>query len=78
MKIHPIYIRHVILKQILEIDDWGIFCEIALIWMSLDFTDNQVNIGSGNGLVLSGNKPLPGPMLIQIFVTIWRHQATMC
>ena len=28
-------------KGILVIDDWGISCEIALIWMSLDFTDNQ-------------------------------------
>ena len=25
----------------------------------------QVNIGSGNGLVPSGNKPLPEPMLTQ-------------
>ena len=33
--------RHVIFKQILVIDDWGISCEIALIWMSLDFTDDQ-------------------------------------
>ena len=33
--------RHVIFKQILVIDDWGICCEIALIWKSLDFTDDQ-------------------------------------
>ena len=33
--------RHVIFKQILVIDVWGICCEIALIWMSLDFTDDQ-------------------------------------
>ena len=33
--------RQVIFKQILVIDDWGISCEIALIWMSLDFTDDQ-------------------------------------
>ena len=33
--------RHVIFKQILVTDDWGISCEIALIWMSLDFTDDQ-------------------------------------
>ena len=33
--------RHVIFKQILAIDSWGISCEIALIWMSLDFTDDQ-------------------------------------
>ena len=32
-----------------------------------------LNIGSGNGLVPSGNKPLPEPMLIQIYVTIWHH-----
>ena len=31
----------VILKWILVIDGWGISCEIALIWMSLDFTDDQ-------------------------------------
>ena len=33
--------RHVIFKQISVIDGWGISCEIALIWMSLDFTDDQ-------------------------------------
>ena len=31
--------RYVIFKRILMIDGWGISCEIALIWMSLDFTD---------------------------------------
>ena len=33
--------RHGIFKQILVIDAWGISCEIALKWMSLDFTDDQ-------------------------------------
>ena len=33
--------RHVIFKQILVIDGWGISCEIVLIWMSLDFSDDQ-------------------------------------
>ena len=33
--------RHVIFKQILVIDGWGISCEIALMWMSLAFTDDQ-------------------------------------
>ena len=39
------------------------------------FDDNQLvverftfNIGSGNGLVPLGNKPLPEPMLTQIYV----------
>ena len=30
-----------------------------------------VKFGSGNGMVLAGNKPLPQPMLTQIFVTMW-------
>ena len=33
--------RHVIFKQILVIDGWVISCEIALLWMSWDFTDDQ-------------------------------------
>ena len=32
-----------------------------------------VNIGSGNGLVPSGSKPLPEPMLTQIYVAMWHH-----
>ena len=37
----------------------------------------NVSIGSGNEFVLSRNKPLPMPMLIQIYVTLWSHKATM-
>ena len=33
--------RYVIFKRILVIDGWGISCEIALMWMSLDLTDVQ-------------------------------------
>ena len=33
--------RHVIFKKILVIDVWDISCEIALIWMTLDLTDDQ-------------------------------------
>ena len=33
--------RQVIFKQILVFNGWGIPCEIALIWKSLDFTDDQ-------------------------------------
>ena len=33
--------RYVIFKWSLVVDGWGIFCEIALILMSLDFTDDQ-------------------------------------
>ena len=48
---------------ILVIDDWGISCKIAVRWISLDIADDIFNIGSDNGLVPSGNKPLPEPML---------------
>ena len=34
-------LRHVIFKQILVIDGWGISGEIALMWMSVDFADDQ-------------------------------------
>ena len=47
--------------------------EIAFRWMPLDLTDDKSNIGLGNGLVPSGNNPLPEPMLTQIFVAKWRH-----
>ena len=45
--------------------------------MAQDFTD--VNIGSGKGLVSSGKKPLPEPLLTKPVhdVTLWHHQATM-
>ena len=33
----------------------------------------SVNIGSGNGLVPSGSKPLPESMLTPIYVAKWRH-----
>ena len=46
---------------------WGILFEIALRWLSLDLTDDystSINVGSDNGLVLSGNKPLPVPLQV--------------
>ena len=49
--------------------------KIALRWMPAATRPYwcYINIGSGNGLVLSGNKPLPEPMLTQIYVAKWRH-----
>ena len=37
----------------------------------------EVNIVSGNGLVLTGHMPLPKPMLTQIDVAVWHHKAMM-
>ena len=42
-------------------------CEIAVTWMPQN-TFDEVKIGSGNGLMPSGNKPLPEPMLTQCYV----------
>ena len=47
--------------------------EIALRWMPQNTYDEWVNTGLGKGLVLSGNKPLPEPMLTKIFVAIQHH-----
>ena len=69
--------REIIFKLIWVVDGWGISCETALTWLSLDLIDNKSNIGSGNGLVPSGNKPLTEPML-KFYITIWRNSATMC
>ena len=50
--------------------------EITLMWMPRDIIF-EVSIGSGNGLVPPGNKPLPEPMFTKIYVAIWRHYNTM-
>ena len=36
--------RHVIFKRILVIARWGISCEIAVMWMPLDLTDDQSSL----------------------------------
>ena len=51
--------------------------EIALKWMTKKSLYWEVNIGSGNGLWPSGNKPLHEPLLTQICVPIWCHSVTM-
>ena len=37
----------------------------------------RVSIGSGNGLVPSGNKPLPETMLTKFYEAMWCHKTTM-
>ena len=80
--------RHVLFKLMFVIDGWGILCEIALIWMSLDFTDDQstlVQVMAWSRQAPShylsqcpitnalGYEALPEPMLTQISVAIWCH-----
>ena len=50
---------------------------IALRWiMQHPISVYLVYIGPGRGLLPSGSKPLPGPMLTHMYVAIWRHGAT--
>ena len=44
-----------------------------LRWVRKDLTDDLVNTDSGNGLVPSGNKPLPGPVFTKSSDAIWCH-----
>ena len=67
----PVICKNVISKCMLLINFMGSPFKIALGWMSQNTFD--ISIGSGNGLVPSGTKPLPDPMLTQIFATIWPH-----
>ena len=58
----------------------AILGHVAFIWKLWIMNINcgithwsDVNFISGNGLVLLGNKPLPEPMLPQIYIAVWRH-----
>ena len=50
-------------------------CETALRWVPQN-TFDDVNIDSGNGLVLSGNKLLSELMVTQLYVAICHHYAS--
>ena len=48
--------------------------ETAFKYVHQDPIDDKLNlVGTGKGLVPSGNKPLLEPMLTQIFVAMWRY-----
>ena len=80
--------RHVIFKHILVIDGWGIACEIALIWMSLDFADDQSTLvqvmawcRQATSHYLSQCWPrslspygVIRPQWVQVMAAAWRHQ----
>ena len=60
----------------LKIQTTGLHGHLLRNWSHVNTTEpywGEVNIGSGNGLVTSGNKPLLEPLLTKIYVTIWRH-----
>ena len=41
--------------------------------MPQNLSDDEANIDSDNGLMSSGNKPLPGPVLTKFYDAIWHH-----
>ena len=61
-----------------RINTWSISCEITLGWMPQNIFDDKstlVQVLAWHCQATSHS--LPEPMLTQIPVTIWRHQATM-
>ena len=51
-----------------------IMCDVdVLMCSSYGSNSQQVNIGSGDGLGVLGDKPLPEPMMTDIYDAIWRH-----
>ena len=63
--------KSLIFKLIMQNERLGAGCEIDFGWMSdCEWEDN---IGSGKGLVSSGNKLSHEPVLTRFFVAIWRH-----
>ena len=62
--------KSIIFKCVIENSSFDTQCEIALQENTKEW---EVNTGSGNGLVPSGTKPSPEPMLTQIYVAIWRR-----
>ena len=52
-------------------------CEIAVSWTPQNTFDDKTTMVEVMAMVPSGNKRLLGPVLIQIYDTIWCHWATM-
>ena len=64
-------------KLILVIYDWTIFCKLVLRWMSLDPMHEKSALVQVTAWCSAGDKPLPGPMLTKIIVTIWQLYASI-
>ena len=64
-------LKSVILKLIVQYNRLCIHCEIAIRWILQILTNEESTLVQA--MVPSGNKPLPGAMLIKIVDSIWRH-----
>ena len=65
---------YVIFKQILVIDGWGISCKIALIWMSLDITDDP----SALVQVIAWCRQATGHYLSLCYPDLCRYMVPLC
>ena len=61
-----VILKNVIYNLALLIGIYESSYDNVLRWMPQDLTDDKSNIGSGHGLVPSGSKPLPEPVLTRI------------
>ena len=69
--------KSMILKHMSWIKFISIYGEITVRVMQQNIFDDLVSIGSGNGLVPSGKKPLLELLLTEIYVLIWAPQAPL-
>ena len=59
-------------KLIIQNSSLGTCCDVAVRWLPQNLTNaGEDNIGSGNGLVSSGSKLLPEPVLTQFYIIMW-------
>ena len=65
--------KSLIFKIISQKSNLSTNCEIAVRWILQTPLIRKVNIGSGNGLVPSGDEPLPESVLTKMCVAIWCH-----
>ena len=61
------------LHAIIQNNCLGTRCEFALRRMPQILTNQWIDIGSVNGLLPGGTKPLTEPMLSKVHDAIWRH-----
>ena len=72
----PFNFKSIVFKPIIQNGSLASVCEITLMWLPQNIITNEVGIGSGNGLMLSGNKPLSELRMTQIYVVILEYDVT--
>ena len=76
LKLFSLVSLKIILLKIISTNPRGQWVKFFTHWIN-GSNCHQVNVGSGNGLVLSGNKPLPDLVMVEEYETIWSRSTTM-